>query len=89
MQRDEDSLDGEEGQGGESGRLSDCTLEIQATVLWAEGKKLHVCILGKQTGIGSSGSQSLAFVSRATWHVWNFLLWFPFCFLAIFHKVPF
>lgn len=42
MQRDEDSLDGEEEQGGESGRLSDCTLEIQATVLWAEGKKLHV-----------------------------------------------
>ena len=42
MQRDEDSLDGEDGQGGESGRHSDCTLEIQATVLWTEGKKLHV-----------------------------------------------
>ena len=41
-QRDEDSLDGEDGQGGESGRHSDCTLEIQATVLWTEGKKLHV-----------------------------------------------
>lgn len=37
--RDED---GEEEQWGESRRHSDSTLEIRATVLWAEGKKLHV-----------------------------------------------
>lgn len=31
------------------GILADCTLEIWATVLWADEKKLHVWTPGKET----------------------------------------
>lgn len=61
--RDED---GEEGQWGESGRHSDSTLEIRATVLWAEGKETTRVNSGEADRNKSSRSQNVAFVNCTT-----------------------